>query len=426
MRAEIISIGTELLLGDIANSNAQFLGQELAALGIEMYYQQVVGDNEERILHAFKEAYNRCDIIITTGGLGPTDDDLTKEMAAKYFNKRLFEDKESLENLQEYFKFRKRKMTTNNLKQALIPEGATAIKNNNGTAPGVIIEENNKIMIILPGPPKEMKPMFEEDIKPYLKSKSDSVIISKMIKILGIGESAVAETVKDLMESQSNPTIAPYAKEIGVILRITAKAENEAAALKLIEPLEIEIKNRLGENVYATEDISIEDVVAKLLIENKYTVSTAESCTGGMIASTLINYPGISEVFMEGAVTYSNEAKHKRLGVKNETLEKYGAVSEETAREMAIGIAKKANTDVSIVTTGIAGPGGGTEEKPVGLVYIGVYVKGKVKVEKHIFKGNRSKVRNQATITALDILRRCLINEWYYKDKFVEVVFIMI
>lgn len=411
MRAEIISIGTELLLGDIVNSNAQFLGQELAALGIEMYYQQVVGDNEERILHAFKEAYNRCDIIITTGGLGPTDDDLTKEMAAKYFNKRLFEDKESLENLQEYFKFRKRKMTTNNLKQALIPEGATAIKNNNGTAPGVIIEENNKIMIILPGPPKEMKPMFEEDIKPYLKSKSDSVIISKMIKILGIGESAVAETVKDLMESQSNPTIAPYAKEIGVILRITAKAENEAAALKLIEPLEIEIKNRLGENVYATEDISIEDVVAKLLIENKYTVSTAESCTGGMIASTLINYPGISEVFMEGAVTYSNEAKHKRLGVKNETLEKYGAVSEETAREMAIGIAKKANTDVSIVTTGIAGPGGGTEEKPVGLVYIGVYVKGKVKVEKHIFKGNRSKVRNQATITALDTLRRCLINE---------------
>ena len=239
MRAEIISIGTELLLGDIVNSNAQFLGQELAALGIEMYYQQVVGDNEERILHAFKEAYNRCDIIITTGGLGPTDDDLTKEMAAKYFNKRLFEDKESLENLQEYFKFRKRKMTTNNLKQALIPEGATAIKNNNGTAPGVIIEENNKIMIILPGPPKEMKPMFEEDIKPYLKSKSDSVIISKMIKILGIGESAVAETVKDLMESQSNPTIAPYAKEIGVILRITAKAENEAAALKLIEQLEI-------------------------------------------------------------------------------------------------------------------------------------------------------------------------------------------
>ncbi len=311
MRAEIIAIGTEILLGDIVNSNAQFLGQELAALGIEMYYQQVVGDNEDRILHAFKEAYNRCDIIITTGGLGPTDDDLTKEMAAKYFNKKLLEDKESLENLQEYFKFRKRKMTSNNLKQALIPEGAIALKNNNGTAPGVIIEENNKIMIILPGPPKEMKPMFEESVRPYLEAKSDSVIISKMIKILGIGESAVAEMVKDLMDSQSNPTIAPYAKEIGVILRITAKAKNEAGALNLIEPIEKEIKNRLGENVYATEDITIEDVVAKLLIENKYTISTAESCTGGMIASTLINYPGISEVFMEGAVTYSNEAKHK-------------------------------------------------------------------------------------------------------------------
>lgn len=411
MRAEIIAIGTELLLGDIVNSNAQFLGQELAALGIEMYYQQVVGDNEERILHAFEEAYSRCDIIITTGGLGPTDDDLTKEMAAKYFNKKLLEDKESLGNLQEYFKFRKKKMTSNNLKQALIPEGAIAIKNNNGTAPGVIIEEKNKVMIILPGPPKEMKPMFEEAVRPYLRSKSDCVIISKMIKILGIGESAVAEMIKDLMASQSNPTIAPYVKEIGVILRVTAKAVNEEEALKLIKPLEEEIKNRLRENIYATEDISIEDVVAELLIKNKYTISTAESCTGGMIASTLINYPGISEVFIEGAVTYSNEAKHKRLGVKNETLEAYGAVSEETAREMALGIAKEANTDVSIVTTGIAGPGGGTEEKPVGLVYIGVCVEGKVIVEKHIFRGNRYKVRNQATITALDLLRRCLLNK---------------
>ncbi|MBE6070494.1 MAG: competence/damage-inducible protein A [Clostridium butyricum] len=411
MRAEIIAIGTELLLGDIVNSNAQFLGQELALLGVEMYYQQVVGDNEERIIHAFEEAYSRSDIIITTGGLGPTDDDLTKEMAAKYFNKRLIEDKESLEDLEEYFRFRQTKMTPNNLKQALIPEGAIAIKNNNGTAPGVIIEENDKIMIILPGPPKEMKPMFEETVKPYLQSKSDSVIVSKMIKILGIGESAVAESIKDLMDAQSNPTIAPYAKEIGVILRVTAKAENEEEALKLIRPVEKEIVDRFGDNVYATEDISIEDVVAKLLIEKKYTISTAESCTGGMVASTLINYPGISEVFLEGAVTYSNEAKHKRLGVKNETLDKYGAVSEETAREMAIGIAREANTDVSIVTTGIAGPDGGTEEKPVGLVYIGVYVKGEVKIEKHIFKGNRSKVRNQATITALDILRKCLINK---------------
>ena len=411
MKAEIIAIGTEILLGDIVNSNAQYLAQELAALGIDMYYQQVVGDNEKRIVHAFDEAYSRSDIIITTGGLGPTDDDLTKEVAAKYFNKELLPDEKSIEKIKGYFKFRQRKMTENNLKQGLIPEGAIIINNNNGTAPGVIIEENNKIMIILPGPPKEMKPMFEETVKPYLQKKSNSVLVSKMIKILGIGESAVAEEVKDLMDAQTNPTIAPYAKEVGVMLRVTAKAESQEEAFKLISPIEEEIKERLGDNVYATEDIAIEDVVAKLLIEKKLTISTAESCTGGMIAGTLINYPGISEVFLEGAVTYSNEAKHKRLGVKNETLDKYGAVSEETAREMAIGIANTAGTDVSIVTTGIAGPDGGTLEKPVGLVYIGVYVQGQVIVQKHIFNGNRSRVRLQATITGLDMLRRILIKK---------------
>ncbi len=411
MKAEIIAIGTEILLGDIVNSNAQYLAQELAVLGIDMYYQQVVGDNEARILHAFDEAYDRSDIIITTGGLGPTDDDLTKEVAAKYFNKKLLPDKQAIEKIKNYFKFRERKMTENNLKQGLIPEESLVINNNNGTAPGVIIEENNKIMIILPGPPKEMKLMFEETVRPYLQKKADSILVSKVIKILGIGESAVAEELKDIMDAQTNPTIAPYAKEVGVMLRITAKAGNKEEALKLIAPIEEEIKNRLGDNIYATEDISIEDVVAKLLIEKKLTISTAESCTGGMIASTLINYPGISEVFLEGAVTYSNEAKHKRLGVKNETLEKYGAVSEETAREMAVGIAKTAKTDVSIVTTGIAGPEGGTPEKPVGLVYVGVYVQGEVTVKRCIFNGNRSRVRLQATTTGLDMLRRVLIKK---------------
>lgn len=300
-------------------------------------------------------------------------------------------------------------MTKNNLKQGLIPEGATVINNNNGTAPGVIIEDDNKIMIILPGPPKEMKPMLEESVKPYLQEKSESILVSRVVKILGIGESAVAEEIKDLIDAQTNPTIAPYAKDVGVMLRITAKAETKDEALKLIEPIEEEIKNRLGDNVYATEDINIEEVVARLLIEKKLTISTAESCTGGMIASYLINYPGISEVFLEGAVTYSNEAKHNRLGVNNDILNKYGAVSEETAREMAIGIAKTANTDVSIVTTGIAGPEGGTLEKPVGLVFIGVYVQGKVTIQKCLFKGDRNKVRIQATITGLDMLRRILI-----------------
>lgn len=409
MKAEIIAIGTEILLGDIINSNAQYLAQELAALGIDMYYQQVVGDNEIRIMHAFDEAYSRSDIIITTGGLGPTDDDITKEVAAKYFNKELIEDENSTKKIRDYFKFRERAMTQNNLKQGLIPEGATVINNNNGTAPGVIMEDDNKIMIILPGPPKEMKPMFEESVKPYLQEKSDSILVSRVVKILGIGESAVAEEIKDLIDAQTNPTIAPYAKDVGVMLRITAKAATKDEALKLIEPIEEEIKNRLGDNVYATEDINIEEVVARLLIEKKLTISTAESCTGGMIASYLINYPGISEVFLEGAVTYSNEAKHNRLGVNNDILNQYGAVSEETAREMAIGIAKTANTDVSIVTTGIAGPEGGTLEKPVGLVFIGVYVHGKVTIKKCLFKGDRNKVRLQSTITGLDMLRRILI-----------------
>jgi nicotinamide-nucleotide amidase len=411
MKAEIIAIGTEILLGDIVNSNAQYLAQELATLGIDMYYQQVVGDNEKRIIHAFDEAYDRSDIIITTGGLGPTDDDLTKEVASKYFNKKLLPDEESIKKIKGYFKFRERKMTENNLKQGLIPDGAIIINNNNGTAPGVIIEENSRIMIILPGPPKEMKPMFEETVRPYLQTKADSVLVSKMIKILGIGESAVAEKVKGLMDAQTNPTIAPYAKDVGVMLRVTAKAETQEKALELIEPIEEEIKEILGDNVYATEDITIEDVVAKLLIERRLTISTAESCTGGMIASTLINYPGISEVLLEGAVTYSNAAKHNRLGVKNETLDKYGAVSEETAREMAIGIAKTAGTDVSIVTTGIAGPEGGTEKKPVGLVYVGVYLQGEVTIKKCIFNGNRSRIRLQATIMGLDMLRRILIEK---------------
>lgn len=409
MKAEIIAIGTEILLGDIVNSNAQYLAKELAALGIEMYYQQVVGDNEKRIVYAFDQAFSRSDIIITTGGLGPTDDDLTKEVAAKYFKKDLIEDKVSIEKIKDYFKSKGKEMSKNNLKQGLIPEGAIIVENNNGTAPGVIIEEDNKTMIILPGPPNEMKPMFKESIKPYLEQKSDSILVSKMIRILGLGESLVAEKLKDLMDNQTNPTIAPYVKDTGVAMRITAKAKNKEDALKLIKPIEEEIVKRLVDNVYATDDISIEEVIAKLLLDKKLTISTAESCTGGMIASKLIDYPGISEVFLEGAVTYSNEAKHNRLGVKTETLDKYGAVSEETAVEMALGITNTSGSNVSIVTTGIAGPGGGTDEKPVGLVYIGVCINGDVTVQRHVFKGNRSKVRLQATITGLDMLRRRLI-----------------
>ena len=409
MKSEIIAIGTEILLGDIVNTNAQYLAKELAELGFNVYHQEVVGDNEDRILEAFKNAYKRSEIIITTGGLGPTQDDITKEVAAKYFNKKMVLDNDSLKWILNYFNLNEKELKGNNKKQAFFPEGAIILHNECGTAPGAIIEEKNKLMIILPGPPKEMKIMFSKYVVPYLKNKCDSVIESKTLRVFGIGESIMAEKVSHLIKNGKNPTIAPYAKSNDVVLRITAKGKNKEECSRLITPIEKEIRNILKENVYGEGETSLEFVVGELLCKKRLTISTAESCTGGMVASKLISYPGISSVFLEGAVTYSNEAKVRRLGVKQETLDKFGAVSEETAREMAVGIAKQSGSQISIVTTGIAGPGGGSKEKPVGLVYIGLYVSGKVIVKKFIFQGDRKKVRTRATLNALDLLRRELI-----------------
>lgn len=407
MKAEIIAIGTEILLGDIVNTNAQYLSKQLADNGIDVYHQSVIGDNEERVLEAFKEGFKRADIIITTGGLGPTKDDLTKEMASKYFNRELILDEESLKYIESYFKKNGRELKGGNKKQAYFPKGSIVLPNPNGTAPGAIIEEENKIMIILPGPPREMKPMFKNYVMPYLNKFTNEVLVSKVLRIFGIGEGYMAEKIEDLIDNQSNPTIAPYAKDKDVTLRITAKAKDKNTALKIIEPVEKEIRERLGDNIYGEgEDTTLEEVVAKKLISKNLTISTAESCTGGMLASTLINYPGISKVFLEGAVTYSNEAKIKRLGVKKETLDKYGAVSEETAREMALGIAKTSETNIGLSTTGLAGPDGGTKEKPVGLVYIGLSINGEVRVKKLNLQGDRQKIRIRTVMNILDWLRR--------------------
>ncbi|MGL5821891.1 MAG: competence/damage-inducible protein A [Sarcina sp.] len=415
MKAEILSIGTEILLGDIVNTNAQYLSEELARIGVNVYHQAVVGDNKERILEEFDRAFEKCDLIITTGGLGPTEDDLTKELASEYFGKTLVLHKESMTALENYFKKSGRTdISAANKKQAYFPSDAIVLDNPNGTAPGAIIFGNarnkeitgEKFIIVMPGPPREMKPMFDNKVKPFLLSKSDSMLKSKVIRVFGVGESEMERTVKDLIDKQTNPTIAPYAKDVEAILRITAKGHDEQECDDLIEPIAREIKNRLGDNVYAEGETSIEDVVAKMLVDKKLTISTAESCTGGLLAGTLINYPGISEVFMEGVVTYSNNAKIRQLGVKAETLEKFGAVSEETAKEMAEGIAKVADTDIGISTTGIAGPGGGTTEKPVGLVYVGLYIKGKVYVRKYNFFGDRQSVRKKVVLHALDLLRR--------------------
>lgn len=412
MKAEIIAVGTEILLGDIINTNAQFLSRELASIGISVYKQEVVGDNEERLLEALDKALKRSDIVITTGGLGPTGDDLTKETVCKYFGMNLELHKESYEALLSIFKRIGREITESNLKQVYFPKEAKVLSNPNGTAPGAILQKNNKIIIILPGPPREMKPMYINYVRNFLVPMGSGIIKSEVVRVLGLGESFAAEKLKDIIEAGVNPTIAPYAKDEDVIFRITASGKDEEEVLNLIKPVKEAIKLKLGLDFYGEgENTTIEEVVGDLLINKGLTISTAESCTGGMIASRLINYPGISEAFLEGAVTYSNEAKVRTLNVKEETLIKHGAVSEETAKEMVLGIVKRSGSDIGIVTTGIAGPGGGTDEKPVGLVYIGLYYKGKIKVYRQVFNGNREEVRIRATITALDKVRRAILQE---------------
>ena len=405
MKCEILSVGTEILLGDILNTNSRYLSRELASLGIDVYYHQVVGDNRERILSALKEAFSRSDIIITTGGLGPTKDDMTKELVAEFLGMKMCLHEESLKCIKEYFEKMGREFVKSNEKQAYFPKEAIILKNNNGTAPGAIFEKNNKAIIVLPGPPKEMESMFKNEVKKYLKKYSEDVIISEVLRIFGVGESKAEEKLQDIIDNGTNPTVAPYAKEGEVIFRITAKAKTEDEARKMIVPVKDEIYKRLGDTIYNTGEISLQDTVAKLLIDKNMTIGVSESCTGGLVSAKLIEYPGVSEVFLEGAVTYSNEAKTRTLNVKKETLDKFGAVSHETAREMAEGIAKRCGSRVGISTTGIAGPGGGTDEKPVGLVYFGLYLDGEVKSFKHIFTGDRNSVRNRASMTAINIVR---------------------
>ena len=410
MKAEIITVGTEILLGDILNTNCRYLSRELAAMGIEMYYQITVGDNEERLLKTLKESLNRSDIVICTGGLGPTEDDITKEVCAKYFGYELELHKPSLDAMIERFKHMNRVPTKNNEKQAYFPKEAYILKNDNGTAPGCIMEKEGKMIVVLPGPPREMEPMFENYVKPYLSKLTDDVIESEVLRIIGVGESKVENDILDIIDSQTNPTIATYAKGYECTLRITAKAKSVEEAKELIKPMSDEMKRRFGQSLYATGETSIEEVVAKMLVENNLKIAVAESCTGGMVSASLINYPGISSVFMEGCVTYSNEAKMKSLGVKKETLDVYGAVSDKCAKEMASGVAARYNTNIGIATTGIAGPDGGTDEKPVGLVYFGIYINGKVISKKYVFNGDRQGVRERATRTILNDLRLELLN----------------
>lgn len=409
MKAEILAVGTEILLGDIVNTNAQYIAKRLADLGIAVYHQSVVGDNRERLLEAYTLAFSRADLVITTGGLGPTKDDLTKEVTFEYFGMKSVVHEPSLKILQGYFKDTNRPMAKSNVKQTYFPVEALILPNNNGTAPGCIIEESGKVVALLPGPPKEMKPMFEEAVVPYLKKFQQGVLVSKVLRVVGVGESTAAEMLEDILDNQTNPTVAPYAKEGEVTFRITAKADTQEEGIRLIEPMEDLIRSRLGNNIYGEGDTTLENVLGEMLVNKELTIATAESCTGGMIASKLINYPGISSVFIEGMVTYSNESKINRLGVRAETLDKYGAVSSEVAAEMAQGISKTSGASIGISTTGIAGPSGGSKDKPVGLVYLGLCIKGQVKTKMLKLSGDRQKIRERATMQLLDLLRRELL-----------------
>ena len=410
MVVELISVGTEILLGNIVNTNAAFLSEKCAGLGLSCYYQSVVGDNEERLCHTIKIALDRSDIIILSGGLGPTQDDLTKECVAKVLGKELVMDEHSRQRIEDFFTSRGYEITNNNWKQAYAPEGAIIVDNENGTAPGLIVPAEGKHVLLLPGPPNELIPMFENQMMPYLNGLEPGVICSTTVKLCGVGESKVETDILDLIEKQTNPTIAPYAKTSEVHLRVTAKAETEEEAQEMMKPLIEELQNRFGKHVYSLDErVTLEKALVDMLIEKDLTIGTVESCTGGMISARLTNVPGVSAVLKNCFVTYSNKAKTKLVGVKKETLEKHGAVSKQVAKEMAKGLANLHKVDVAIAVTGIAGPDGGSEEKPVGLVYIACCVCGLTTVKKYNFSGNRNKIRENTVARALILARDCIM-----------------
>jgi nicotinamide-nucleotide amidase len=403
MKAEILAVGTELLLGQIVNTNAQFLAQECAALGINVYYQTVVGDNEERLLGSFELAASRADVVICTGGIGPTQDDLTKDVLARYVGQKLYIHQPSMDKITHLFESRGAHMVESNARQALLIDGSDALQNDTGLAVGAAFTYEGTHFIVLPGPPKEMKPMFENYAVPWLRSlMTDEIpLYSKMLKFAGIGESLLENKLIDLIEAQTDPTIAPYAKEAEVTIRLTTRAHTaEEGELKLASTL-AEIRNRVGQHLYATEDIPIEQVVLQMLGSKRQTLAVAESCSGGRLSDLLTSVPGSSDVYKGGFLCYSNALKHKLLDVPLKTLEEQGAVSVETALLLAQNLLKIADTDYALSITGVAGPDS-FEGKPVGLVYIGIACRGfETIVEKLQTSGNRESIKLRSAKHAL-------------------------
>lgn len=411
MIAEILCIGTELLMGQVVNTDAQFLSQQLSRMGIGVYRHTTIGDNPQRLRETFLTALDRSDIVITTGGLGPTMDDLTKETIADALGLKMVLHPESLETLRQWFQRFNRPMTPNNERQAWFPEGAIVLRNERGTAPACVVEAQGKAIIILPGPPRELTWIFENEVVPYLQRRVNSHFHTVNLRFFGIGESELEHRIKDMMEAQSNPTIAPYCATGEVMLRVTASAPTEEEARALAHPVCAQILDRVGQFLYTDRWDSLAETVVHLLAERRHTLCTAESCTGGMLASAIVDVPGCSAVMAGGVVSYSNEVKQNLLGVQEDTLRQYGAVSEQTAQEMALGALRAVPADYALATTGIAGPDGGTAEKPVGLVYIALARKnGETQVRRLLLQNReRAFVRHVTCLNALDMLRQAII-----------------
>jgi len=407
MDAEIICIGTELLLGHIVNTNTSFIAEKLAAAGIDHYFQTTVGDNPARLADTIRTGLERSDVVITTGGLGPTVDDITTRMIADVINKKLILEKGVIRDINDYFKRLDKKIPKSSLRQALIPEGAKWLKNPFGTAPGLIVEHKSKIIIALPGPPREMQPMVMNYVMPYLRKKADAagIIKSRSIRLIGLAEASVDEKVTDLLNLSGAVRVGIYAKQREVELKVMVKAKNERFADAEIAKIEKIIRKRFGGYIYGVDKETLADKVVNMLIKGKKTIAVAESCTGGLIANMVTDVPGASNTFIEGIVSYSNGSKSRDLGVRPEVLKKYGAVSPQVAGEMAGGIRKRAAADIGLGVTGIAGPDGATKTKPVGLVYIALSTGRKVLCHQLKFSGSRAEIKYQASQAALDMLR---------------------
>lgn len=407
MRTEIIAVGTELLLGEIVNTDAPMIAQGLAELGIGVYFQTVCGDNPDRLKSVLEVAKQRADLIITTGGLGPTADDLTKETIAAAFGKGLVRDEESMARLRENFKGRT--MTKNNEKQADVPEGCTVFQNDWGTAPACAFEGEGCLVIMLPGPPRECTPLFREKVMPFLEKRRGGALCSRYVKVFGMGESEMASCLSRQMDTWENPTAAPYAKEGECLVRITAMGKNKEEAFAMTEPAVREVRQVLGDVVYGVDVDSLEQVVVQEMTARGLTLATAESCTGGLMGKRITDVPGASACYLGGVVSYQNEVKENLLGVRHETLITKGAVSEDTACQMAEGVRKALGADIGISTTGVAGPGGGTPEKPVGLIYVGISTKDKTWAVRILRpRQSRESLRRLASSTAFDLVRRHL------------------